>query len=141
MALYFAEGSPQTDFTPDALEAAFTSALEKLGPRGRVLALPPDFTRANSMAGPLTCMAYRHFGPRLVDVMPALGTHVPMPDWQLDRMFPGLPKELIRAHQWRTDVLTIGHVPADFVTEATQGIWQKPWPVQLNRLVYEGGMT
>lgn len=139
MALYFAEGSPHTDFAPDALEAAFTSALAKLGPRERVLALPPDFTRANSMAGPLTCMAYRYYGPRLVDVMPALGTHVPMPDWQLDRMFPDVPKSLIRAHQWRTDVMTIGHVPEEYVTEVTKGIWKKPWPVQLNRLVYQGG--
>lgn len=139
MALYFAEGSPQTDFAPDALEAAFTSALKKLGPRERVLALPPDFTRANSMAGPLTCVAYRYYGPRLKDVMPALGTHVPMPDWQLDRMFPDVPKSLIRAHNWRTDVMTIGHVPAEYVTEVTKGIWTKPWPVQLNRLVYQGG--
>lgn len=139
MALYFAEGSPRTDFAPDALEAAFTSALAKLGRRERVLALPPDFTRANSMAGPLTCMAYRYYGPRLADVMPALGTHVPMPEWQLDRMFPDVPKGLIREHNWRTDVMTIGHVPVEYVTEVTQGIWKKPWPVQLNRLVYQGG--
>ena len=104
-----------------------------------MLALPPDFTRANSMAGPLTCIAYDYFGDRLSDVMPALGTHAAMSERQLDRMFPGVPKRLFRVHDWRNDVVTIGEVPAGFVAEATEGIWRKPWPVQLNRLVWEGG--
>ncbi len=108
-------------------------------PRQKVVALPPDFTRANSMAGPLCCMAYEYFGRRLVDVMPALGTHTAMPDWQLDRMFPGLPHSLVRVHDWRRDVVTIGEVPAEFVRDATEGIYRKPWPTQLNRLIWQGG--
>ena len=139
MTTYYAQGSPQTDLTRDDLRAALVETLRRLEPRRKVLALPPDFTRANSMAGPLTCMAYEYFGDRLVDVMPALGTHVAMPDWQLDRMFPGVPKRLFRVHDWRNDVVTIGEVPAEFVAEATEGIWRKPWPAQLNRLVWEGG--
>lgn len=139
MALLFAAGSPTTDLSRDDLRAALKSAFDQLGPRQRVLALPPDFTRANSMAGPLTCMTYDYFGPRLVDVMPALGTHEPMPDWQLERMFPGLPKDLIRVHNWRTDVITIGETPAAFVEQVTGGIWKKPWPAQLNKLVWQGG--
>ena len=84
-------------------------------------------------------MLHDHFGEQLVDVMPALGTHDPMPDWQLERMFPGLPKSLIREHRWRDDVVTIGEVPADYVTKATEGHWNQPWPAQLNKLVWEGG--
>ena len=139
MPIYFAQGSPDADLTADDLGQALVDAFDKLGPRKRVLALPPDFTRVNSMAGPLTCMAVEHFGPNLVDVMPALGTHRPMPAWQLDRMFPGLPKSLVREHKWRSDVVTIGEVPADFVAEATEGIYRKPWPAQLNRLIWQGG--
>jgi nickel-dependent lactate racemase len=103
-----------------------------------VLALPPDLTRSNSMAGPLACIAYDYFGDRLSDIMPALGTHAAMSDQQLERMFPGVPRQLFRVHDWRNDVVTIGEVPADFVTGATEGIWRKPWPVQLNRLVWNG---
>ena len=103
MPTYFAQGSPTTDLTPGDLRAAVFSLFDKLGPRQKVLAIPPDFT-ANSMAGPLTCLAYEYFGPRLTDVMPALGTHAPMADWQIARMFPGLPPELIREHDWRNDV-------------------------------------
>jgi nickel-dependent lactate racemase len=71
--------------------------------------------------------------------MPALGTHVPMPAWQLDRMFPSVPKDLFREHRWRDDVITIGEVPSAFVKEVTAGIWDRPWPAQLNKLVWEGG--
>jgi len=110
-----------------------------MGDRQRVLALPPDFTRFNSRAGLLTCVTRDYFGDRLTDVMPALGTHVPMPDWQLEKMFPGVPKSLFREHRWREDVITIGEVSADYVSQVTEDICSKPWPVQLNRLVWEGG--
>ena len=139
MTTYYAEGSPQSDFTPEQLRAAFLGTLQRLGPMRKVLALPPDFTRANSMAGPLTCLAHEYFGDRLTDIMPALGTHAAMPEWQLDRMFPGVPKRLFRVHDWRNDVVTIGEVPAEYVAEATEGICRKPWPAQLNRLIWEGG--
>jgi nickel-dependent lactate racemase len=139
MTLYFAQGSPTTDLSDDDLKSALEQALQKIGPRQKVLALPPDFTRVNSMAGPITCLVYDYFGDKLTDVMPALGTHVAMPDWQLDRMFPTLPKDLIRVHNWRTGVVTIGEVPAEYVRKVTDGICDKAWPAQLNRLIWEGG--
>ncbi len=139
MALYFAQGSAQTILTDSDLCSALHETLRKLEPRHRVLALPPDFTRSHSRAGVLTCAAFEYYGERLTDVMPALGTHVPMTDSQLDRMFPGLPHDLVRPHRWREDVVTIGQVPADFVAQVTEGAWNNPWPVQLNRLVWEGG--
>ena len=139
MSLYFAAGSPETELSLNDLRHALFGVLQLLGPRSRVLAVPPDHTRINSRAGPLTCYTHAFYGEQLVDVMPALGTHFPMSDRQLARMFPELPKSLIRTHRWREDVVTIGRVPADFVRQATEGIHAKPWPVQLNRLLWEGG--
>lgn len=139
MALYFATGSASTELSDQDLRGALFSVYESLGSRDRVLALPPDFTRYNSRAGELTCLTYEYYQDHLVDVMPALGTHVPMPEWQLDRMFPELPNHLIREHRWRDDVVTIGSVPESFVSEVTEGIWKRPWPAQLNKLVWDGG--
>jgi nickel-dependent lactate racemase len=104
-----------------------------------VLAVPPDFTRFYSKVGPLTCYAYDYYGDAMTDVMPALGTHVPMPDKQLEKMYPTIPKSLIREHDWRNDVVTVGEVPADFVSAATEGIYEKSWPAQMNKLLWEGG--
>lgn len=139
MPTYLARGGPDDVLSEGDLRAGFEQVLDQLGPRERVIALPPDFTRYNSRAGLLTCMALDYFGDRLVDVMPALGTHFPMPDWQLEKMFPTLPKSLVRQHRWREDVITIGEVPAEFVREATEGIYDKSWPAQLNKLIWEGG--
>ncbi|HLA84590.1 MAG TPA: lactate racemase domain-containing protein [Thermoguttaceae bacterium] len=139
MTTYFAQGSSTTDLSADDLRAALCATFERLGPKHKVLAIPPDHTRANSMAGPLTGMVHDYFGSRLVDVLPALGTHTAMSDEQLAKMFPDVPRALIRRHDFRNDVVTIGHVPAEFVAEATEGIYDKPWPVELNRLIWEGG--
>lgn len=139
MTTYFASGSPSTVISDSDLRGALHDVFRRLEPRRQVLVLPPDFTRFNSRGGLMTCATYDYFGERVTDVMPALGTHFPMADWQLDKMFPGVPKSLFREHRWRDDVVTIGEVPAEFVREATEGLWDRPWPAQLNKLVWSGG--
>ena len=124
--LLYSQGSPTTDLSDDDLRAALRQALEQLGEKKNVLVIPPDFTRFHSRAGLLTVEAYDYYQENLKDVLPALGTHVPMPAHQLDEMFPGLPHDLVRPHRWRDDVVTIGEVPAEFVSEITDGIWTKP---------------
>ena len=137
--LLFSHGSPTTVISDEDLATGLTSALATLGRRNKVLLVPPDFSRFYSKAGPLACAAANHYGNRLVDVLPALGTHFPMSDEQLDRMYPTIPRDRIRPHRWREDVVTIGEVPAEFVSEVTEGVWTRPWPAQLNKLVWEGG--
>ena len=139
MSLYFAAGSPTTELTDQDLREALASYLEQAGKRERALLIPPDFTRLHSQAGKITCMVHDILGDAVQDVMPALGTHDPMADWQLERMYPNIPASKIRVHNWRDDVVTIGEVPAEFVSDATDGLWTRPWPAQLNRLLWEGG--
>lgn len=139
MTVYFAQGSETTRLSDQEMHQALDDVYRQLGTRRRVLIVPPDYTRLNSRAGELTCMTHDYFGDAVCDVLPALGTHTPMTDEQIRHMYPGLPPELIREHRWRTDVVTIGEVPAEFVSAATEGIWNKPWPAQMNRLIWEGG--
>lgn len=138
MTLYLALGGPHVELTRDEVRDALRGVFEQLEPRRRVIALPPDATRGHSRAGWITCLAHEFYADRLADVMPALGTHVPMSDTQWSRMFPGLPRSLAREHNWRDDVLTIGHVPGEFVREVTRGIYDRDWPAQLNRHVWQG---
>lgn len=138
MAMHYAQGSPTTEITSDDLRKIISEVFGNLGTRQKVMVLPPDFTRYPSRAGEITCLLYDHYQQSITDVMPALGTHFAMPEWQLDRMFPGLPKELIRVHDWRNDIVTVGEVPEEFVREVTEGIWTRPWKAQLNRMIWEG---
>lgn len=139
MSLYFAAGSPTTELSDQDLREALAIYLEQAGKRERALLIPPDLTRLHSQAGKITCMVHDILGDAVQDVMPALGTHEPMADWQLERMYPNIPASKIRVHNWRDDVVTIGEVPAEFVSDATDGLWTRPWPAQLNRLLWEGG--
>lgn len=139
MTLYYAEGGPTAELTTDHLRSAMGTLLEHFSDARRVIAVPPDYTRAHSQAGPLTCIAHDLLGDRLTDVLPALGTHDPMTESQLALMYPTVPLDRIRVHRWRKDIVTLGEVPADTVERETQGAWAEPWPAQTNRLIAEGG--
>ena len=46
---------------------------------------------------------------------------------------------MFREHKWREDVVSIGEVTAEFVSQVSQGRVTEPWPAQLNKLVVNGG--
>ncbi|MDR2840408.1 MAG: lactate racemase domain-containing protein [Paludibacter sp.] len=137
--LYYQKGSINTELTSADLKDGLYQALAKLGDKKKVLALPPDYTRLPSRAGELTEYAWQYYGDTLSDVLPALGTHSPMTDSQIAHMFGTLPASLIREHDWRNDVITLGYVPAEFVKEVSEGAVEYPWPAQVNKLLNEGG--
>lgn len=121
------------------LKDLLAESLAKLGPRKRVLAVPPDYSRVHSRAGDLTRYAWEYYGERLQKVLPSLGTHAPMTSNQIGRMFGGMPEELFCVHNWRTDVQTLGEVPAEFIFEQSEGKLNYSWPAQVNRLIPNGG--
>ena len=139
MSLFFAAGSPQAELSANEAKAAVFEAMGKLGKRSRVLAIPPDFSRRHSMAGQFTEYAWDYFGDALADVLPALGTHRPMTDHEIQAMFGPVPRDLFRVHDWRHDIVTLGEVPAEFVRQVSEGKVEYPWPVQVNKLLRDGG--
>jgi len=139
MSMFFAAGSPTTELTPAEYKAGLFEALNKLGERKKVLAVPPDFTRFHSKAGDLTEMAWEFYGDRMTDVLPALGTHTAMPDHQIATMFGKTPRDLFRVHNWRDDIVTLGEVPSAFMLEVSEGKLDYTWPAQVNKLLRDGG--
>lgn len=137
--LYYQQGSPSTAFSKDEIKKALFKTFDKLGPKKKVLAIPPDFTRFHSRAGELTQYAYEYYGDKLTDILPALGTHFPMTDAEIEKMFPGVPLSLFRVHNWREDVVTVGTVPGEYVKEISGGALDYPVPIQVNRMLLEGG--
>jgi nickel-dependent lactate racemase len=137
--IYFAQGTETGHFSEIELKKAFFETLDKLGKRNKVLAIPPDFTRFHSQAGLLTEMAWEYYGDTLTDILPALGTHAPMSAGEISKMFGKTPPSLFREHKWRTDIVTLGEVPAEYVKEVSEGRVDYPWPAQVNKLLVEGG--
>jgi nickel-dependent lactate racemase len=121
------------------LNDLLVEGLVKLGARNNVLAVPPDQTREHSRAGELTRYAWQHYGDRLQAVLPALGTHTAMRPDQIAHMFGEIPQNLFHVHNWRTDVETLGEVPAEFIREQSEGKLNYAWPAQVNKLLSRGG--
>ncbi|HXM10961.1 MAG TPA: lactate racemase domain-containing protein [Terriglobales bacterium] len=139
MSLYCAKGSVETDISVQQLHDLLVESLAKLGKRERVLVVPPDQSRLHSRAGDLTRYAWEYYGDHLQAVLPALGTHAAMQPEQIARMFGAIPIELFRVHNWRTDVETLGEVPAEVIHEESEGKLNYAWPAQVNRLIAHGG--
>lgn len=135
--LYFSRGSKTDVITPEEVRSILNGVFDKMGRKKRVLTIPPDFTRFNSYAGPITEMVYDYFGTALTDVMPALGTHVPMTESQINTMFGHTPLSLFRAHDWRNDVVTVGEVPAEYIQKVSEGKLNYSCSAQVNKLLLE----
>ena len=92
-----------------ALDLAILSQKDRLR---KVLLLPPDFTRFHSGAGKIANHLYHVLKDTCqVDVMPTLGTHVPMTDEEIRQMYGDIPLERFIVHNWREDVVKLGEVP------------------------------
>jgi nickel-dependent lactate racemase len=119
------------------IKAALKASLDSLGELKKVLIIPPDITRLNAHAGPITCMLWDLLPDAEIDIMPALGTHMPMTKEEVDFMFPGLPFERFLEHDWRNDIVKIGEVPADFVSEVSEERMQQSIDVELNKRILD----
>lgn len=105
----------------------------------RALIIPPDFTRFHSNAGLITNLYYHALTERGcdVDILPALGTHVPVTEEEAAKMFGDVPYSKFIVHNWRTDVVRLGEVPGSYLEEITDGLWKDPVSVEVNRLVMD----
>jgi nickel-dependent lactate racemase len=137
--IYYQRGSESDILTPQDLQEGVRRALDQLGAKNKVLAIPPDFTRFHSFAGTLTNLIYKYYGAKLTDVLPALGTHTAMTSAQIETMFVDVPTGLFRVHDWRNDVMTLGEVPSEYVNRVSEGKVNYAWPAQVNKLLIEGG--
>ena len=104
-------------------------------PLKRVLLIPPDYTRLHSGAGRITALYYQMLKDSCtVDILPALGTHEPMSREECQAFFgPDVPFEALLVHNWRTDVVKLGEVPAEFIRDVSEGLMSDPIDVEINK--------
>lgn len=136
--LYFAQGSEKESITKEKLKEYIFSTLEKIGSKKSVLAVPPDFTRYHSQAGLITEYVYEFYREKLVDVLPATGTHYAVNQQERELMFGAVPEKLFRAHRWKEDLTTLGQVPSEFIKEVSEGKLDFTWLAQVNNLIASG---
>ncbi len=136
--LLYARGSETEELTGEDLQAGLNEALDKLGTRKKVMAIPPDFTRFHSRTGELTEMAWEYYGDAMTDVLPALGTHSAMTSPQIAEMFGDIPESLFRVHDWRNGVVELGRVSSEYVRNVSGGAVDFDWPAEVDILIADG---
>jgi nickel-dependent lactate racemase len=138
MMEHFVYSKSELGLTSEEIREALLVSLE-----GRTLnhalIIPPDFTRFHSNAGLITNIYYNELVARgcEVDILPALGTHVPMTEEECHIMYGDIPFEKFLPHNWREDVVKIGEVPSEFVEDITENLWHDKVNVEINRLVMD----
>ncbi len=139
--MWVSQGGVDISIDPDTKRKLLAEALrERGGSCSKILVLPPDITRLHSGAGELTQILYEMLGKDSVfHIMPAIGTHEPLTEQQMELMYAGIPKELFRVHDWRNDIVELGVVPPEFISRVSEGKLDSELPIQVNRILMEGG--
>lgn len=137
--LYYKRGSENENLSADDLKQGLFVALDAMGAKNKVLAIPPDITRFYSRAGEITNFAWQYYADKMTDVLPALGTHFAMTPDEITRMFGDMPQNIFREHDWRGGLTTLGHVPGEFVSQVSGGKVDYDWPAQVNKMLIVGG--
>ena len=134
----FCRAATELRLSREEITAALHKSLEGRS-LSNVLIIPPDYTRFHSNSGLITNIYYHalvEMGCN-VDILPALGTHVPVTEAEAKHMFGDIPYEKFLSHNWRTDVMKIGEVPAAYLEEITEGLWHDAVDVEINRRVMD----
>jgi nickel-dependent lactate racemase len=116
-------------------------ALKISKPWKKVLLLPPDHTRLNSQAGPITAMVYEKLTAEgvQVDILPTLGTHNAMTEKQLRMMFgETIPLDVFKVHDWRNGVVCKGEVSGEMLSELSGGKVDYTVGVEVNKMLFDG---
>lgn len=126
--------------TSEEIRQAVSEAVsEYVGTGSRVLLIVPDFTRYYSNAGLIANTIYHTLADCDVELLEALGSHSSMTERQCREMYGDIPFEKFVPHDWRNDVVKLGRVPAEFVTEVSEGSMTQSIDVEVNRRLVEGG--
>ena len=124
------------------IKAGLAEWLTGLGYRPRkVLLLPPDITRSHSGAGLIVQLLWQMLTSKgsEIQIMPALGTHVPMTRAEQVRMYGAeIPESAFLAHDWRNDTCRIGEIPSAFVSGVSGGRVDFPIPIEVNKRLISG---
>jgi len=134
------KGGPEKVITTPELEEllrVFTAAIPANA--RKILLIPPDFSRFHSGAGEISSILYRLLSKDVaIDLLPALGTHRPMTNAEMDQMFRGIPREKIHVHDWCHGVCCLGEISARRLKELSSGKVDYSVRIELDRRIVEG---
>lgn len=144
----FGYGSPESDLTSSDFRTIIEQALEGIAAGSKVLAIIPDKTRDDNtdLLFPIVTEILSAKGVKVFDAIVAQGTHTPMNAAEKRvkigigdcETIPTLGK--VFDHKWdcAEELVTIGELSAEKVSELTVGLLEKSIPLTINKLLAPG---
>ena len=142
------DGSPEADLNADELRAIVEKALENIDADAKVLAVIPDKTRDDNteILFPFVAEILTKKGVKTFDAIVAQGTHTPMNAAEKrakisigdGETIPGFGK--LFDHRWDSpeELIEIGELSAEKVSELTNGLLEQAVPLTINKLLAPG---
>lgn len=141
-------GSPNADLCRDDLVTIVEEALARIGAGSKVLAIVPDKTRDDNtdLLFPAAARFLRDKKVDSLDVLVAQGTHMPMTDAEKrSKLGIGDGRTILDIgnvfdHHWSDpgQLIKIGELTAEKVSELTGGLYEKSIPLTINKLLASG---
>lgn len=141
-------GSPDADLSHDELRRFVEDALVSIEPRAKILAIVPDKTRDDNtdILFPFAAEFLKNKAVGKLDVLIAQGTHVPMTAAEKQAKIGAGDGEKISDlgrvydHNWssRDALVQIGELSVERVKAITNGLYEKPIPLTINKLLAPG---
>ncbi len=143
------QGNPERTLTDEQIRAIVAAAADAISPDGRsVLAIVPDRTRTCPLPKIARMLREALAGrAKRLDFLIALGTHPPLDEEQIHRLFgvkPGKWAETFGAsrafnHDWQdaAGLRHVGRLSEAEVDEITGGLFRMEVPVSVNRLIFD----
>lgn len=138
-------GSPDADLSADDLQIIVEDALSEIAPASKVLAIVPDKTRDDNtyLLFPFAAEFLKRREVEKLDALIAQGTHAPMTAAEKRAKLGIGDGEKIPElghvfdHHWSNpdQLVQIGELTAERVTEITNGLYVKSIPLTINRLL------
>ncbi|RAK09732.1 uncharacterized protein DUF2088 [Halanaerobium saccharolyticum] len=103
-----------------------------------LLLIPPDYTRKSSALGVITEKLYFKLEAEIknIDILPASGTHDPMDAECLKSVFGTIPVDKFLEHNWRTETIKVGEIPAAKMKEFSEGELTEALPLEINKNIF-----
>ncbi|MFA5042381.1 MAG: lactate racemase domain-containing protein [Kiritimatiellia bacterium] len=140
MSTWISEGGPEREISNRESAIGLKQVADAL-PAGlkKVLLIPPDFSRYHSGAGAICSQLYKLLAKRAaVELLPALGTHRPMTAAEITQMFPDVPRDLVRIHDWQKGLAPMGAIPGERLRELSGGKVDYTINIEIDRLIALG---
>lgn len=144
----FGQGLPESDLTPDELFSIVEESLEEIPANSKVLAIVPDKTRDDNtdFLFPFAAEFLKKKGIEKFDALIAQGTHSAMSAEEKSAKLGISGGENVLNfgrvfdHHWsdNNELVTIGELSAERVSEITNGLFEKAIPLSVNKLLAPG---